>query len=114
MAATQGTVTFVGRSGRTYTKDLYLDDVATAPANWDSGGGAAATSAEYTTVPEPCVLADVAIVTGAAQTKLHVTRNGVGTGNMLRHTLHLNTLAFRPSLRIPFLAGDNIALIQLA
>ena len=114
MAATTGTMTLIGRSQRTYTKDLYFSDVANGPANFDSGGGAAATSAEFTTIPEPCVLADVAIVTGAAQTKLHVTRNGVGTGNMLRHTLHLNTLAFRPQLRIPFLAGDQIALIQLA
>ena len=114
MAATAGTATFIGRSGRTYTKDLYLSDTANGPVNFDSGGGAAAASAEFTTVPENCVLTDVAIVTGAAQTKLHVTRNGVGTGNMLRHTLHLNTLAFRPQLRIPFLSGDQIALIQLA
>ena len=114
MAATTGTATFIGRSQRTYTKDLYFSDTVNGPVNFDSGGGAAATSGEFTTIPEPCVLADVAIVTGAAQTRLHVTRNGVGTGNMLRHTLHLNTLPFRPQLRIPFLAGDQIALIQLA
>ncbi len=114
MAATEGTATFVGRSGRTYIKDVYLDDVAGAPVNFDSGAGAAATSAEYTSLPEQCTLADVAIVTGAAQTKLQVTRNGVSTGDMLRQTLHLNTLAFRPVLRIPFNPGDVIALLQLA
>ena len=114
MAATEGTAIFTGRSGRTYVKDLYLDDVANAPVNFDSGAGAAATSGESTTIPEPCTLTDVAVVTGAAQTKLQVTRNGMGTGDMLRQTLHLNTLAFRPVLRIPFLAGDTIAFLQLA
>lgn len=114
MAATEGTAIFVGASGRTYVKDLYLDDVAGAPVNFDSGAGAAAASAEYTSIPEPNYLADVAVVTGAAQTKLHVTRNGVGSGNMLRQTMHLNTLALRPPLRIPFMAGDIISLIQLA
>ncbi len=114
MAATEGTAVFTGRSGRTYVKDLYLDDVAGAPVNFDSGAGAAAASAESTQLPEQCVLSDVAIVTGAAQTKLQVTRNGISTGDMLRQTLHLNTLAFRPVLRIPFNPGDVIALLQLA
>jgi len=114
MAATQGTATFIGASGRTYTKDLYLDDVAGAPVNFDSGAGASATSDTYTSIPEQCYLADVAIVTGAAQTKISVIRNGVPTGNLLRQTLHLNTLAFRPALRIPFLGMDSITLVQLA
>ncbi len=114
MAATEGTAVFTGRSGRTYVKDLYLDDVAGAPVNFDSGAGAAAASAEHTSLPEQCVLSDLAIVTGAAQTKLQVTRNGISTGDMLRQTLHLNTLAFRPVLRIPFNPGDTIALLQLA
>ena len=114
MAATQGTAVFVGRSGRTYIKDLYFSDVANAPINWDSGQGAAATSREDTTLPEQVYLGDVAIVTGAAQTKLLLTRNGVSTGDMLRHTLHLNTLALRPQLRIPFNPGDVIAALQIA
>jgi len=114
MAATEGTVTFIGASGRTYIKDLYLDDVAASPANWDGGAGASATSPEHVTIPEPCFLADVSVVTGAAQTKLQVTRNGASTGDFLRQTLHLNTLAVRPALRIPFAARDEIALIQVA
>jgi len=114
MAATTGTVIFRGRSGRTYVKDLYLDDVAGAPANWDGGAGAAAASPETVTLPEQCYIEDVAIVTGAAQTKLQVTRNGNSTGDMLRQTLHLNTLAFRPHLRIPLNPGDVVAMIQLA
>ena len=114
MAATQGTVTFVGRSGRTYVKDLYLSDTVNTKINWDSGAGASATSDLDTDFPEPVFLADLAVVTGAAQTKLHLIRNGVSTGNFLRHTLHLNTLAFRPQMRIPFAARDRITMVQVA
>lgn len=114
MAATEGTATFIGASGRSYIKDLYLSDTVNTKVNFDSGAGASATSDDDTEFPEPVYLSDVAVVTGAAQTKMHVTRNGVSTGNFLRHTLHLNTLALRPNLRIPFNPRDRIAMIQLA
>ena len=114
MAATQGTLIFRGRSGRTYVRDMYLDDVAAAPANLDSGGGASATSETFCTLPEQASLEDVSIVTGAAQTKLQVTRNGQPTGDMIRQTLHLNTLAARPHLAIPFNPTDKIAFNQIA
>jgi len=114
MAATEGTVTFVGQSGRTYIKDMYLSDTANTPVNWDGGAGASATSPEDVTIPEPCFMSDVSVVTGAAQTKLQVIRNGAGTGDFLRQSLHLNTLALRPQLRIPFMPGDRIAMLQIA
>ena len=114
MAATEGTATFVGRSGRTYTKDMYLGDTVDTPVNFDSGGGAAATSKDEVSFPEDVYLADVAIVTGMAQTKLHVLLDNMSTGNFLRHTLHLNTLAFRPGLRIPVRARQVLSMIQIA
>jgi len=114
MAATEGTATFIGASGRSYTKDLYLGDTVDTPINFDSGAGASATSDDFADFPEPVYLADVAVVTGAAQTKLHVLRNSVSTGNFLRHTLHLNTLAVRPNLRIPFNPRDRCTMIQIA
>ena len=114
MAATQGTVTFVGQSGRTYIKDLYLSDTVNTPANWDGGAGASATSPETVSIPEPCFLSDVSVVTGAAQTKLQLIRNGSGTGDFLRHSLHLNTLPLRPALRVPFAAMDQIGALQIA
>lgn len=114
MAATAGSAIFTGKSGMTYSKDIYLSDTVNTPINWDAGVGAAATSPAAWRCPEDVLLTDVAIVTGAAQTKLQVTRNGVPNGNALRHTLHLNTLNNRPNLRIPFNAGDDIGAIQLA
>ena len=115
MAATVGTAVFYGiASRRTYIKDLYLDDVAGAAVNWDSGSGAAAASEEFWTPPEPVVLRDMSIVTGAAQTKLQIVRNGIPSGDMLRQSVQLNTLANRPTLNIPFNRGDRISALQIA
>lgn len=115
MAATAGTAIFIGhRTGRTYVKDLYLSDTVNTAVRWDTGAGASATSPEKWTPPESVSLVDLSVVTGAAQTKLQVVANANPSGDMLRHTLQLNTLALRPKLNIPFYAGTEIAFIQLA
>lgn len=115
MAATNGTMIFVGlRTRKTYFVDIYLDDVADALVNFDGGSGATATSPEEWRPPETVVLTDIAIVTGAAQTKLQLTRNNQPTGDMLRQTMHLNTLAFRPRIAIGFGAGATVRAIQKA
>jgi len=114
MAATAGSMQFTGRSGMTYSKDLYLSDTVNTPINWDAGVGASATSPTTWRCPEDVLLTDFAVVTGAAQTKIQITRNGVPNGNALRHSVHLNTLNNRPQMRIPFNAGDDIGGIQLA
>ena len=115
MAATEGTMTLVGlRTRKTYIVDLYLDDVADAPVNFDGGAGASATSPESYRAPEPVLLTDLAIVTGAAQTKLQLLRGNNPTGDMLRHTLFLNTLAFRPRLTIGFGAMVDLRMLQKA
>jgi len=115
MAATVGTAVLSGlQTGKNYTVDMYLDDVANAPVNWDGGAGAAAVSPEFWTPPENCLLTDVAVVTGAAQTKLQVIVGGRPTGDILRQTLQLNTLAFRPRANILIPAGVSLAMLQLA
>jgi len=115
MAATEGTAIFIGLlSKKSHVVDMYLDDVAGAPVNFDGGAGAAATSPEEWIPSEPVVLVDCAIVTGAAQTKLQLLRNNQPTGDMLRQTLHLNTLAKRPPLSIGWGAGQRVRMLQLA
>lgn len=111
-----GAFTFVGlASGQTYAKDIYFSDVAASLIRWDAGSGASATSPEEWRPPEPVLMRDLAIVTGGTDTKkFQLTRNGVPTGDILRHSVHLNTLAFRPVLNIAFNQGDAISAIQIA
>ena len=113
MAATAGTAIFaLGR--RTVICDLYLDDVAGAKVNWDDGGGAGATTRTGWIPPGQVVLIDLAIVTGAAQTRLQPGVGGNPTGDMLRHVVQVDTSSGRPKLAIPFPAGREITLLQLA
>jgi hypothetical protein len=106
---------FRGASGRVYSKDAYLSDVVAGLVNWDSGQGAGATSETFWTPPENVVLVDYSQVTGLTDTtKIALTRNGVNTGDILRYTIHLTTLAYRPVLRTAFPAGSKISAIQLA
>ena len=115
MAATNGTMIFRGiTSKRTYIKDVYLSDTDGGSINMDGGSGASATSPQDWSPPEPVVLVDFSVVTGAAQTKIQVTRDGVPTGDMLRQTIHLTTLANRPALAIVFGARQSISGIQRA
>ena len=110
-----GTMTFMGRSGISYAKDFYFSDVVAASLRFDEGGGASATSETFVTFGEPVLLVDIAIHTGGTDSKMfQVTRNGITTGDVIRHTIHLDTLANRPGLRIPFAAGVRISGIQRA
>jgi len=111
-----GTFQFVGvLSRKTYTKDVYVSDVANATVKFDGGTGASSTSPGYWRTPEPVVLRDYSQVTGTADTtKIQLVRNGVQTGDVLRYAIHLTTLNNRPGLNIPFMKGDEISAIQLA
>lgn len=111
-----GVAIFYGlRSHKTYAKDIYINAVAGALINWDSGQGSSATSETFWTPPEPVALVDVALVTGIVNgTKLQLTRNGVPTGDIIRYGPHTDSVATRPRLNIPFAAGDKIAATQLA
>jgi len=106
---------FRGKSGKTYSKDLYVSDVDAALVNVDGGSGASSTSPTDWIPPEPVILTDYSMVTGTQDTeKLQVTRDGVPTGDFLRYSIHLTTLANRPRLTIPFGARQKIAFIQRA
>jgi len=117
MAATPQycTLKFTGRSGRGYTKDGYISDVAGAQVNLDGGNGASASSPTTWRPPEDVVLQDVAVVTGTQDTtKIQPVQNSVPTGDFIRYSIHLTTLNNRPLLNIPFRAGSDIAFNQFA
>ena len=111
-----GTFTFQGiQSTRIYNVDIYYSDVADALLNFDGGAGASASSPTSFTAPEDVLLIDVAIVTGGTDTKkLQVLRNNQPTGDFLRHTQHLTSLAFRSPVRLGFARGTEVRAIQKA
>ena len=107
---------FIGaRSGRSYSVDAYLSDVAGALVRFDAGDGASATSPDFWIAPEPVVLTDFAIVSGMADTtKIQLTRNGQPTMDHLRFAMHVQTLASRPQLSTGVAPGMSLRAIQRA
>lgn len=110
------TMKFLGlATGQTYVKDGYFSDVANGLARFDGGIGASATSPDWLTFPEPVVLQDYSVVTGLTDTtKCLLTLDGRPTGDILRASIHLTTLANRPALNILVAAGVKFGAIQLA
>lgn len=111
-----GCMSFRGRSsGQLYEVDVYVSDVAAASIRFDNGAGASSTSAEFITFDEPTLLVDFAVITGTADTeKIRLTAGGKPLPTILRYSTHLNTLATRPLLNIPFKAGSRISGFQIA
>ncbi|GAI13495.1 unnamed protein product, partial [marine sediment metagenome] len=102
-----GVFTFQGlQSGRIYNVDIYYSDVADALINFDGGAGASATSPDSFTAPENLLLIDIAIVTGGTDTtKFQLLRNNQPTGDFIRHTTHLTSVALRSPIRLGFARG---------
>ena len=111
---TFGVMSFLGLASKmTYSKDVYLADVADSLIKWDGGAGSSATSPSDWMAPEPVVLRDFSIVTGPTVIfKIQITRDGVPTGDILRLSIHLTTLNNRPVLNIPFAKGSKISAIE--
>lgn len=112
---TLGTSTFQGiNSKQTYAVDIYISDVVAAPTTWDSGSGASATSLTFWRAPEDVLLVDLSIATGpTVMTSLIPTANGGSIPlNRFRIANFLNTLAFRPAIKMGFKQGSNVGFLQ--
>ncbi|GAI00809.1 unnamed protein product [marine sediment metagenome] len=111
-----GVFTFQGlQSGRIYNVDFYFSDVPDDLINFDGGAGASATSPDSFTAPENLLLIDIAIVTGGTDTKkLQILRNNQPTGDFIRHTTHLTSVALRSPIRLGFVRGTEVRAIQKA
>jgi len=104
-----GTLTFVGRSGRTYIISMYTADTAGYINKFAADTIATATSASYWRPPENVTLTDFSITTGTTQVALVMMVDGaVKNGTVMSTVHHVSTAPFRPVLRIQFPAGSLI------
>jgi len=112
MAAQNGTLTLVGKSGRTYIVDIYIPDATATQLTFNPSGIAASTSPSTLRVPEDCVIYDIS---GAAPTAVGATiynNSGAVVGGAFRWANQLATLANRQKMKIPLRAGDIISAVQ--
>jgi len=114
MAAQNGTMVFIGKSGQTYAVDIHLPDNAGTTYKFNPSGLAAATSTDFWKAPEDCVLVDVS-VTGTPTSVVGATLTLSGalyTGKTFRLSNQLATLATRMKHKVPIPAGEQVGAIQ--
>jgi len=112
MAATAGTMTLLGKSGRTYTVDIYVPDATGTQITFNPAGLAASTSPTTFRTQEDCAIIDIS---GAAPTAVGFTvqvDSAPVTGGALRWANQLATLATRQKLNIGVRAGSFIGALQ--
>lgn len=115
-APQNATATFRGQSGKLYTIDQYLSDVANAYTTFNPNGSAGTATLQYWVAPENVTLVDFSIVTGMTDTKgiTWLESGAIKAGSSLRYANQLNTLPFRPALSIQFRQGSLVGAQQFA
>lgn len=113
MAATAGTLILVGKSGRTYSVDLYIPDATGTSLGLNPAGLAGTSSPTSYRVPEDCKIVDISI--GTAPTAVGCTAyvNGaVLNGGTFRWANQLQTLANRVKINLYVAGGDFLSFTQ--
>ena len=113
MAAQAGTLTLLGKSGRTYTVDVYVPDAVGTQLTFNPAGLAASTSQTTFRVPEDASIIDFSI--SAASTAVGVTLQADSApiiGGALRWSNQLASLANRQKLQVGVRAGSFIGGLQ--
>jgi len=115
MAAQNGTMTLIGKSGRTYAVDVYLPDAAGTQWTFNPSGAAASTSPSTFRIPEDCIITDVSLAASPTGTgSVFYNNSGAILGAAIRHANQLNSLVNRQKLKVPLRAGDIISAISFA
>ena len=113
MAANAGTIVLVGRSGRTYTLDLYVPDAVATNLTFNPSGLAASTSPTSWRAPEAVTLVDISIAAAPTAVGAIVQSNYTNiNGGTIRWANQLAANPNRPKFRIGLNAGDIISAIQ--
>lgn len=116
MATSLGTVTFIGRSGQAYIKDLFVTDTPGALDTWDAGAGASSSSPDHWRPQEDVTLVSYNQVAATGQTRTSVLINDVPTGNIIRNSQHIPSASIigLPYIGIKIPAGVKLTLMAIA
>lgn len=113
MAANAGNMVLVGKSGRTYTVDVYVPDATGTFLGLNPSGLASSTSPTHYTTIEPCTLVDMSIAAAptAVGAILQIGDANVN-GGAIRWANQLTSVQNRPRLRLPLPGGVQISFLQ--
>jgi len=113
MAAINGSLKYVGVSGKVYNIDIYAPDAVATLLTFNPAGAAAATSPTFFRAPENGYIQDFAATAGPTATGLVFTADGgVIVGGSCRWANQLTSLPNRANLAIPIKAGALVGATQ--
>lgn len=113
MAATNGTLIAVGKSGRTYGVDLYIPDAVSTLVTFNASGLAASTSPTTWRAPEDVVITDVVAVAAPTAVGATLTINqALANGGTVRWNNQLASLPNRAKLALAVRSGDFVGFTQ--
>lgn len=113
MAASAGTLVAVGKSGRTYTVDLYIPDAVATLLTFNPAGLSGTTSPTYWFAPEDCVVVDVSTPTAPTAVGATFTANGANiNGGTIRWANQLAANPNRMRLNVPLARGTQLGGLQ--
>jgi len=113
VTAGNGSITFRGSSGRSYTMNFYSSDVINANCTFSLTGVAGTGSQTFYIIPENVVLVDISFAsTNTVSTNFVPYINDIPIGSIVPIANVLNTLAYRIVPQIPISAGRKFTLVQ--
>lgn len=109
MAATNGTLILLGKSGRTYSVDLYTPDAVAGLIGFNGAGLASSTSPTTWRTPEDVVIKDFISVGAPTAVGASLNINGAtANGGTIRFNNQLASLPNRAALNVGVRGGDFI------
>lgn len=113
MAAQNASILLRGRSGKTYSPDVYLPDATATVGRFAVNSAAVATSTDYYKAEEDCVIEDLNLATAPTATGAVFTLSGAPiAAGTIRYANQLTSVQNRSKLRIPVNKGEQLGMLQ--
>ena len=113
MAASNGTLVIMGRSGRKYEYDVYTPDATGTQLGFSGTGLASSTSQTQLVIPEDGAITEFIEVAAPTAVGFCFSLDSASVqGGTVRHANVLSTLATRVTQLIPVRAGQILTALQ--
>lgn len=113
MAAQNSSILLRGRSGKTYSPDVYLPDATGTVATFNTNGAAVAASTAYYKTEEDCVIEDFSTATAPTATGAVFTLSGAPiTSGTIRYSNQLAANPNRTKIKIFVPKGEQLGMLQ--
>jgi hypothetical protein len=113
VTTTNGLLRLRGISGKDYSYNIFVSDVAGGALTFSTIGQAVAGSSNFIITPEPCMIADLSVTTGPTVIfNLVPYVNDVSSGQIIALANVINTLQNRSFPTVKISGGRKLTILQ--